>query len=320
MKKNITSLLLILFLLISCLLVSCTENESTKETTDGGTTAEATEKVLTEEEKLRLAAFDAVYIPDGRTQKKIENCLGQATIYWLNVESTDMVFEHDDRCYGVYGEYTVFLRYGKTDAETTISIGGVEFFEPCGFSLLAFRDGEVKELRDVFEAGEISLEDINAIKEKDVAIEKYLEWVKENDKRTEKEKLYQNAKNAITELDEETKGKIEKAMAKRDQKNIAPNWYGFPDKNLSSLRCYGVFEKCIVLFEPTMLTAISTEFVADSEFTFGSSFGLYGYCNGEICALEEAYEKGYITREEVAIAAARHKALLRYDWRSDDIS
>ncbi len=93
---------------------------------------------------------------------------------------------------------------------------------------------------------------------------------------------------------------------------LSPNVKPGEASLLGGTHCYGVFEDCIVILVPTIMNAIGSGTVAGERFTYPTLFHLYGYHDGVFYSLREAYEKGYISQEEVALAAERHRAVWRY--------
>lgn len=175
MKRNITSLLLILFLLLSCLLISCTENESTKETTDGGTTAETTEKVLTEEEKLYKNAKDAIVELDEKIKKDIFEA--QDTKHRLSWFDIDSEYAHTGtgmRCYGVFGDCAVLFEATQLTEITTKIVAGSTFQYSSSFVLYAYHENTLYPLEEAYEIGLISREDIETSAENHRLVEAYL--------------------------------------------------------------------------------------------------------------------------------------------------
>lgn len=130
----------------------------------------------------------------------------------------------------------------------------------------------------------------------------------------EVEEAFNDAIDAIAVLNNATTARLEKEYKKQSGYPLCLNEGNAElGKPLNGTMCYGVFDKCIVVFYPTMLTVVSSKTIADEVFSYGSSFALYGYHDGVFYSLEEAYEKGFITKEEVAIAAECHRAIGWYN-------
>ncbi|MBP3568098.1 MAG: hypothetical protein J6J44_00500 [Lachnospiraceae bacterium] len=84
--------------------------------------------------------------------------------------------------------------------------------------------------------------------------------------------------------------------------------------NDGGARYYGIYGDCIAVFESTMLCWVETKQVADSEFTHSSSFVIWIYHDGEFCTIEEAWEQGLLTKEQVALMAEYHEKAVEYIW------
>ena len=69
---------------------------------------------------------------------------------------------------------------------------------------------------------------------------------------------------------------------------------------------------CIAVFQPTMLCWVETKHVADYEFIYSSSFVIWIYHKGEFCTIEEAWEQGLLTKEQIALMAEYHKKAAEY--------
>ena len=128
------------------------------------------------------------------------------------------------------------------------------------------------------------------------------------------EDAFTKALAAIISLDNETMAKLEDAYQTQYGYPLAlDDVKAEPGDLLGGTFCYGKFDECIVIFSPTMLAVLSSKMIADEVFSYGSSFVLYGYHDGVFYSLEEAYEKGFITKDEVAIAAECHRTIGRYN-------
>lgn len=125
--------------------------------------------------------------------------------------------------------------------------------------------------------------------------------------------LYIKAKGSLIEPNENIRKEISDAYG--SEKGL--KWADIESEGSDiseGMRCYGEFENCIVLFESTDLTVESRKTIAGSEFEHSVSFSLYGYHEGTLYALEEAYEKGFISVKDVETAAVRHGNVESYIW------
>lgn len=65
-------------------------------------------------------------------------------------------------------------------------------------------------------------------------------------------------------------------------------------------RYYGTYSGFDIVFEPTMLTVVTTQVIGGMRFTYGSSFVLYAHKDGRFHELGDICERGLITAEEIA--------------------
>lgn len=70
---------------------------------------------------------------------------------------------------------------------------------------------------------------------------------------------------------------------------------------------YGTYGDCVVIFMPGIMQVIHSVTVADEEFTYSVYFTLQVYYNGEFMYLDQAYEQGLISKEQVALIAEYHR-------------
>lgn len=130
--------------------------------------------------------------------------------------------------------------------------------------------------------------------------------------------LRKNAEASLIKLDKSLVDEIEPLY--EEEFGAKPIWADSPDSLVAggrdSVRCYGEFNGCVVLLELTDLTCIEAKTIAGCEFTCESSFMLKCYKDGLFYDLQEGYEKGFITKEDTALAAERHKCVQDFIWES----
>ena len=130
----------------------------------------------------------------------------------------------------------------------------------------------------------------------------------------EVEDTFNNAIASIVMLDERMTEQLKNDYQTQYGYPLSLNvTYAKPGDHLAGTFCYGNFADCIVIFTPSMLTVYTTKTIAGETFDYGSSFSILGYHEGVFYPLDEAYENGYITKEEVAAAAQRHKTIRQYN-------
>ncbi len=208
---------------------------------------------------------------------------------------------------------TVSGFYGVFNGAVAVMMGGFAHADVCLDGVVAdsvihygdsntiqvWKAGVFYELDEAYEGGLLTKNDVELI-----AL-----WHNHNTFLTKED--IRRATALLISPDAATRREIEEAFARQNHPVTWPsadtNWYG--------TRCYGQFGSVTVLFEAGMLTWIETKTIAGVEFTYSSSFGLWGYYNGSLYTLQEAYDNGYITKEQVAEAAANHSLLQRLIYR-----
>lgn len=104
---------------------------------------------------------------------------------------------------------------------------------------------------------------------------------------------------------------IESALKKKDFMLNEIKWAKVTESGKIEdwFRCYGIFNGCAVIFSDGTARVIDIQTVAGYDFANVSAFALYGYKDGTLYDLADAFDKGLITEEEIGIAAGRHKAV-----------
>ena len=117
----------------------------------------------------------------------------------------------------------------------------------------------------------------------------------------------------LTQPDEALTKEIERACA---AENI-PGSLEWADKSfIDGIPCYGTFHGCTVFLLSGILQAESWITVAGEWFFYPHSFVIYAFYDGALYSLDEAYENGYISAEDVRIAAEHHRVVVEYRWLS----
>ena len=201
-----------------------------------------------------------------------------------------------ERYYGSYDGAVAVMLNGAFDFIPEVRVDKVadsEIYYAYGTSIQVWKDGKFFTMREAYEQGILTAEQVAEIA----------------NAHSYSEKL----NNCILDLNDITKEAIEDAFAEDGDRNRI-TWFDINEENgeWDGVRCYGSFESCIILFEPGDLTVESEITVADSKFEYPNSFGLYGYYDGELYTLSEAFENGYISKDEVAVVAERHRTVQRH--------
>ena len=86
--------------------------------------------------------------------------------------------------------------------------------------------------------------------------------------------------------------------------------YVIPSKHDPLLWYYGCINDCIVIFQDGNLHAYWSISVADCVFKDSESFCIRVFKGRENCTLQEAYEKGWLTKDHIKQLEARHLELM----------
>ena len=77
-------------------------------------------------------------------------------------------------------------------------------------------------------------------------------------------------------------------------------------------RFYGDFGTCVVILSPGVATAQHTIEVAGYAFTYSNSFVLYVYADGAFYKIQEAYDNGIVTQEQIGMVHTYHVNYVDY--------
>ena len=81
----------------------------------------------------------------------------------------------------------------------------------------------------------------------------------------------------------------------------------------SHLRSYGDYNGCIVLLLTTQNPDDNVKTIADRTFeSSGVGISLWGYYEGALYDLQDAYDRGFISQHDIGVAVARHNEVERY--------
>lgn len=102
------------------------------------------------------------------------------------------------------------------------------------------------------------------------------------------------------------------AVTPDELKTIQSDWTKqFPGENAPPFRHYGTYNDSAILFVSNSFGIITTTIktCAEIDFVYHSDFTLYGYKDHSFLLLEEAYEEGWITKEDIQTAVDYHNSL-----------
>ena len=93
----------------------------------------------------------------------------------------------------------------------------------------------------------------------------------------------------------------------------------YGDKNINYQWYYGTINGyIIILSEPGDVCVACQMKVADCTFEYGYPFEIYAYKDGQVWVLQEAYEKGLLTKDHIKLLEERHVEIVEGLWRQDN--
>lgn len=126
-------------------------------------------------EELYKKAKKALTVLDEDKVKEIASAKG-FELNMLDYEGLDegLNASWKDRCYGVFGDCIVLYMEGQTASHTIISVANSVFFHNCGFSIWVYCDNEAYTIKEAYENGLISAEDVETAAENHAIIDDYM--------------------------------------------------------------------------------------------------------------------------------------------------
>lgn len=165
------------------------------------------------------------------------------------------------------------------------------------FTILVYRDGESCTLQEAYEKGWLTKKQVEVIHTQNHrryaerirlirAIDSYISY-------PEKEPLSEQKKQEIS-------GAFLKRYNTALDWNNAYTFYGTLN--------YGTVNNCAILMtvEQEAEPAYCLQKIAHTPFEWLAPFKLYAYCDGEVCELQEAYDKGWFNRHHIELIRERN--------------
>lgn len=184
------------------------------------------------------------------------------------------------RYYGNCGGYDVLYVPRQEEAETCLVIGGVTISAQNNFAIYAYKDGQFRELKDVYQLGVISDEELEGIKGTHLLLQSKLC------------PLFQQP-----EVEAELYDLMKEAFLR--QFVTEGDW----SKKDLSIIYYGDYDGAHVAFINGIFIytqAMTSEKVGKMTFHYRTGQKLLLYYEGELMYLTEAYERGILSDETVA--------------------
>ncbi len=256
--------------------------------------------------ELYNAAKEALIQLDDDTKSNLERFLPpEHDNWWAKIDDSSMKVTGSIRCYGAFKNCIVLFRYGQINAGNSASAAGYDFIESSGFAFYLYHKGDkenIYSLIEGFENGCITEEEVGLVKERHEAVKKYIKsYVGEEKEYTSEQPIEEQG--VIVQLEGDLLKQVNNAFGYKEKSSLASN----------NLRCYGNFKNCVVLFKEHELATQMPEKIMVAGYTFSQShsFGMFGVCDGIRYKIEEAYELGYLSKEEVGLAHVRYLAFER---------
>ena len=214
-----------------------------------------------------------------------------------------------ERLYGASGEYVFFCEFGREwDAEgyswtpETQSYKGHDFTCGIPFTLWAYYEGKFYLFSYLVETDLISdsviseLSDIHAEYEASKVEIENNKYAKRDAERAE---LQIPSDDVIAEM---------KAAWAENNRTELPD---FDAENLSfgkEMKLYGVYNDSVVFAQPGDTQMPINKNVAGWRFSWGTAFEIGVYNDGKFYFIEDAFNQGLLTREDIANISAEHDA------------
>ncbi len=259
---------------------------------------------LTEEEMRSINdAYEAwqygIYYEKGlELYKKVPDCEKYADQYVYSTIGGDphRFFNEENfqdyHYYGKFGNKVILAVQGSANVHTK-EIGNYKFIFNRSTSMYVYESGVFTELSEAYNSGAVTKNELAAIHERHLAYYNYfLEGYKE-EPIPDKLKIIDSTKPSPIELTLDEKREI--VWEYIESEYDLDYSYG--------VRCYGKFENlyAVMIDGPyDYSTEMRDENVAGYIFTFTSGQKMVIYCEGNFYSLLEAYERGIITKENVA--------------------
>lgn len=263
---------------------------------------------------------EALVVPDEKLTEEFEAALKKkfpdtfkGNVQWATV-GTDGKVSGGYICYGVFNGCIVYFGINQLTAESCIIVANCKFAYPTGFGIKVCKDGTLYMLDEAYEKGFVSENDIELAAERHKAVTDFLYGDGVHDRLikiggsgleeiTLDDVMFLDGTEPITE---EELAEINSLFEKKYSRK--PAWSKIGDA-LKLTRYYGKLNGRPVIFDASASEqdTITHLEIAGSVISYGSSFRLLVLVDGELLTLENAYETGKVSKDDVATVAKRHK-------------
>ncbi|MBQ4564260.1 MAG: hypothetical protein IJA58_07245 [Lachnospiraceae bacterium] len=209
---------------------------------------------------------------------------GDSEIVWFD-ESDESTWANGVRYYGKWGE-TEVIYFGSM---LMYSLDGVD----VDFGLTFYWNGKLYSCMEINETGAITADELKGL------MDFHKEYYLSTDKRASVF-MYEGISD-VTVLPAKLQKEVEDVW--REKENCELRWT-FEN---SSVRYYGNFDGTVVIYQRSnSIVGVSYD-IGFAGVTVGhGSFSLHAYRDGEIVSAHEAYEKGWLTKEDARTVRLYH--------------
>lgn len=206
-----------------------------------------------------------------------------------NIDDADVKYFIIEEYFGVYNNCIVMLidcAHVYSTMEYEIEIAGYNFEFPVIREFDVYRNGEFTSLEEAYKKGWVSKEDVRDI-----------HYYYSTDKSIKN--VYTPSSIVPLTAEQEIEIKQDFLLFHKDEVER----YGGGVEDITISEYYGTYNGCSVMFIDTPWWCYATEgrkeIIAGYEFRYGSYQLLEVYFNGEFASLKEAYNKGWLSKEDI---------------------
>lgn len=236
------------------------------------------------------------------------------TVHFRYFDDKDGYAARSATSYGVFSGISVWLLPDDTMDEYENTVCGHTFYYYTGCEIKAFKDGDECEINIAYSEGWLTEEDIAKLYEihtltlmvyRPSASEKEINRL--NELVTESYKLLTEAERTAFE---------ESHNISRERIRYFDGEDGYASENITS---YGVFNGVSVWFVPSQMQAEYEMTICGHRFFHASECRFYVIKDGEECELHVAYDRGWLTEEDIALLHEIHTLVERvYYWTGSE--
>lgn len=235
------------------------------------------------------------YVIDPEIEKEIEDA-------WYRKEYERIDLSNPFyRYYGAYADCQVYFASGPQADSETKRIAGNKISYKYPFEIWVYHAGEFTALEQAYKDGILTWKQVSAIADYHEKMEKYCEEADVERANHVPDTFAETMPHELAALRQEFESAWQKEMK-----------HDFDWERFGQTRYYGTYDDCVVVFNASPMSAITTKEIAGETFSYNVYFTLHVYYNGTFTTLEQAYGHGLISKEQVALIADYHRNAENY--------